>query len=399
MANIETHYTYVTDKTITSSGYTTISGAKIAKTNFTNGDRYLLKITAQCRGFSANGLYGIRPCTDNGVVQALIAVHSSFVFEPAHGSSFYTFEFVYVWTANSTQDIILQAKASTGTHYIEAITMLAMNLDDSNAGWTKGVEWDWAETDADTDLTTSWSSTNNASVTLPGATQSGDYLVLSSGQIDSNSTSSSCESGAAATNGGTPTADRTILQEGEDTSELMYHTVAELLENVSSNTDRYQESRNDSASKGKRTVSRIFYLYLDALNKHGAIQKTTSTDLGVASFTEHLSLSYTEGSPADYWIVFGWALSFGDVNDFLYFRLQVDGTSVPENRDADYGPVLWDADDRLPSSHCIRTNESLDTSIDIDGKTTNVGTGHDLDEGVIVVFSTELPTTGIIVTP
>ncbi|NIO39126.1 MAG: hypothetical protein GTO41_02340, partial [Burkholderiales bacterium] len=396
MANIESHYTeQLTEQSTASASYTDITGASIASGNFTTDDRYLILVTAQVKASSSGDVFGIQ--TLHG---STAFTHSEFEFEPVTAATDYTYQFFTVWTAVSGEGIKLQFK-STGSNYVYAdtITLLAINLDDSNANFTKGTEWDYAETDADTSMSSSWSSTNNASVTLPGNTQSGDYLLLSTAQFSTNSTSSSLQSGAAYSEGGAPTAHRSHLQEGEDTSELQHHTVAELVESLSASTTRYQVARNDSASKGTRQLSKIFYLYLDAFNTQGATQTTTADALDYyPTFTEHHTLSFTEGSPTDKWIVYSWCLTTNDSADENYARLQIDGASVPENVDDRGFNATWDATDYLAHSVCVRTDTSIDTSIDIDVCETydTVGTA---DEGVIVVFSTELPTTGIIVTP
>jgi hypothetical protein len=391
MANIESHYTeQLTEQTSTSASYTDITGASIASGNFTTDDRYLILINAHVNGDSAGTVFGIQ--TLHG---STAFTHSQYELEPSSPAGYYTYTFFTVWTAVTGEGIKLQFKAD-GTNNVaaDAITMLAMNLDDANANFTKGTEWDYAETDADTGLSTSWSSSNNASITMPGNTQSGDYLLLSSANCSMNSTSTSLQSGTATTNGGTPTAERTHRQEGEDTSELQYHTVAEVLESLSASATRYQESRNDSATKGTRLMSRIFYLYLDAFATQGATQ-TTAADLLAEqpSFTEHHTLAFTDGSPTEYWVVLGWMLMDPQAIQWSTCRLQIDGSSVPESNDTERQERAWDSTDQLQWSTIVRTNTSIDTSIDLDAGA-NAATTQYADEGVIVVFSTELPADG-----
>jgi len=163
--------------------YSDIPGSIISSSNFIAGNKYLLFFTAVANGDRANagdGLY-------------LRAVHGATAFDESENimvmddtsgtGDFNQYIWFTVWTATSAQDIKLQFKtANTGVIMtVDEITLFALEISEK---FVEGQDWFYDEVTKTSAVPTSWSTTNNAEITIPDSVPANnEWLVMGTSQM------------------------------------------------------------------------------------------------------------------------------------------------------------------------------------------------------------------------
>ena len=165
-----------TRQTTTSATNVDIPSVSIADSFFNTGDRYLIVATAQVDTSSASDEAGI--VTVHGTTE--FATSDQFL-EHASGSNPKKLDYFWftVWTAVASEGIKMQFRQSGGTTGADQVVLTAIKLND----FEEGTDWHFDENTTPTTLTTSFSTSNNASATFTPPNAGDDWLVLSTGRL------------------------------------------------------------------------------------------------------------------------------------------------------------------------------------------------------------------------
>ncbi len=379
------------------TSWTDISGAAIASGSFTAGKKYLLICKANFGGNSFSGSFGIKTLhgsTDFGT--------SVYQLEPAVISPliYYSYFWFTVWTAIASEGIKMQYQNvnNTGdTVHADQLTLCAINLSDDV---TENTDWYFDETVTDTSLSTTWSTSNNGSVTFTPSGAS-NWLIMTASRIDVSSVSVQFESRINSSGDVTDTEPK-VSQEGEDTTNdfLVFGLLRAFALTNQSNTFTEQSRVDSGSGAGPRKSSAIFALNLDKFDVHANIY--TAAELALATTpnydTEIQTLGITPNTTGDVLIlshfIFDAQTTGSATSKRNKSRQQVDNADQPPGQTADARALNsnWDATDELIVADM--TVESLDNTlhtIAVDGDT-DISSGGDprAEDRSIVAFSMEL---------
>lgn len=383
-----TNQTHTGDTTLTD-----ISGAVISNTNLTAGKKYLLVFTAQITYSSTS--------SDS---RTLIAHGSTtfddgqYKFEPDTAGTRETFFWYTVWTAVSTEDIIMRFQSAFAGHTIEAdqITMLAIKLSDD---LTENTDWAFNENLTDTTLAATYGTANSATLTMtPNGTD--DILVLATAQLDPTSLTVPQKTRINASGGVTDTGVEWI-QEGEDaTDDLMLQTLVKVYTPSASSTTFTTESES-SSNTGTRNYNSVFWLNLNKLRNH-AFQATAAeinldTTDTFSTSTQVATVSLTPNITGDVWCL-GFFINDKDAREDIRARMQIDNTDQPGTQTSDNYVALnaWDVTDEI--GWAIQSIENLsNASHTLDVDATKVTTARPVEDRLAMMVTMELASAGVTV--
>jgi len=315
-----------TNQTTSSTTYGDVSGAVITDAQLTDGKKYLIVITAQCRNNDTNNNPFFR------------TVHGSTEFEGSEFSfnrSFFgahRFRYVWytVWTAVASEDVKIQFRQSTsGTTEIDHISMVAINLSDD---LTENTDWHFAEDLTDHALAATFGSTDDASITFtPNGTD--DWFVIATALLVPSNSGATYETRINATGGVSDTA-VIHVHKANDSNDSFVQTVMKVYTPTSTSTTFECESKGPTGDD--RVYNSVFALNLNKFSQHNQdVQPTTlvcDATNAFATSTEMASTSITPDITGDVWcLVFG---TDDSANQFKY-RMQVENADQPAGQTSD----------------------------------------------------------------
>ena len=384
MAEIPHAYTAVTsEQTSTSDSYGSVAGSSISSSNFTSGRKYLIRVTAQLRGSNINANFYCQLLHGSTAFTG-----SEYSFQPGATSTYYTYDFFTVWTAVSSEGLQLQFKCETAGHTVGAdqITMVAIEISED---LTENTDWFFSENTTSTSLTTSDSSSNNASITFtPGS--SGDYYILCSGSQDPSS--SGKQSIMKLIRSGEASDTVSSIIEGEDTTVDRYiQTVMKVYSLGASSNTFTQKSSVTVSDGGSRSRSAVFAIRLDVFEDYsfahtaGTLSIDTTDDFSTG--TNAQTDSFTPAQTGDWYLS-----SFGILEDTLArFRQQIDNSDDPASQTSDLYDQQRTYDPNDEIQWAIQAVSNLNTSSHtLDFDVTSRVSGQTMKERLVVAFSMQL---------
>ena len=379
----------VTNRTRALSSFATITNSEITDDKFTNGDDYLILATAQTSGDSTATSVQIR------LVHGSTAFADSLQsYEPASGSAIrrHTYAIIRLWTAVSGEGIKLEFASLDNSNTINAnfVHITAFNM--SGSGLTRGTDWDYKEEDADTTLSTSWSSSNNASLTFASPPAGSRWWILAWCQNDNGDNITSLASRIERSGEASDTS-RVYMREGEIAADFDTPLLSAVYTCSSSNTFK-QQSRNDSASTGDRRFSAIFAINLEKFAQATVHELSPDpTQLSTTEWTEIMSDSIIP-SPSSPVLCYGfWIFDVANFARFAGMRMQESGVGDdPAGQTAanySFGPN-WDNTDQddihiQTDLASFSTTKTMDIDADING-----GTSSNAIKGLVLLLTMEL---------
>ena len=378
--------------------WTDIPGATIDSGFFVAGRKYLIVLTTQAMGSDINTNFGVRTRHDTTVFPG-----STHIFEPNDTSNRTQYSYFTVWTAVANEDIKLQFITMTGAQTIEAdqITMFALEISED---FTEGSDWHFNEVVASTILSTSPSTSNNATITFTPPVAGNDWLVISDGAIDTDALNIVYTSRTARSGEATSTTPRTA-QEGEDAVQDFYVQTLFRVFNLGSASNTFEQEAFKSGTQGPnatREYSSIFAINLNRFKSHsfaytdGTILLDTTDNLATSTQVQTDTLApLTAGFT---WIM-GSFVTGGNAFQEIRARMQVDNADQPPTQTSDNYQQLLGYDPVDEDNWAIQTVEDLDTSshiTDID-VTAETGSPSDRTAQFRSIFEVRLEFAGVVV--
>ena len=370
--------------------WTDIPGASIASGNFTVGKKYLL--IAHClKQYNESGLAGFK------VLHGSTDFASSDAqFPPDSGvAAYYPYFWWTVWTAVSGEAVKMQFKVDDNARTVKArrITLFAMNLSDD---LTEGTDWDFAENSTVTDLSTTWSTTNNAAITFTPGSAGDDWLVMTRTRIDANVSFSSFNMEGRMDRGGEATStEPKASEEREASTELKIFSLLRTFNLGASSNTFTEKSRESGATSFQRTHSGVFALNLAKFDVQANSWLETEVTLSTTDYaTELRSISITPNVSGDVLVLGSWAHDVAAVSAKAKGRIQIDGTTKPAIDDVEQIQAYAAIDEILVQSSFVQNLTAAAHTIDMDGS--SVTTARGAEDRQLVAFTMELPSTGII---
>lgn len=347
------------------ANWTDITGASIADTEFVTGRKYLLVMTCVFDSTNVNQNASVR--TLHGTTAF---ASSEMSMEPRSSpNQYHQYMWFTVWTAVASEGVKMQFKIESGSHTVGAdqVTLFSMEISED---LTEDTDWFFNENTTSTSLTSSWSTTNNATRTFTPGVANDHWLVMTRSQITPGSTSNNFESRMERT-GEASSTEPLLTIEGEDTTnDRQLHTIMRVFTLGNASNTFTEQSRNDQTSNGTRNYSGLFILNLDKFEDRNDVYTAAEVTLSATDFaTQVQTLSMTPTQVGDVWIMGWWAFDAG-ANVAAKSRLQVDQTDQPgtQTSDAYETSKAHDATDELPLG--IQTVENLSAAnhdFDLDG--------------------------------
>ena len=374
--------------TTTSTTYVDVTDAVIPSGSFTAGKKYWLMITGLPASSSVNDIFAIR------VVHGSTAFPSSeFIREPAIGSSSnrHTYGWFAVWEAVSGEDVKVQIHRAAGTNAgTQMLTMLAVCLSDD---LTENTDWKYSEVIADTVLSSSFSSSNNAAVTITPALAGRNWLVLAQSQIVAGNATNQLQT--RITRSGEASSNVPLRQyEAESAaSELLMMCQGRAFNlGASSNTFTEESAINGGTGTTTRKASAVFLLNLSKFKDSGVFWDESEVDLSGTDYgTEIANLDITPSQSGNMYILSMWSFDMVAAGIPCDSRIQVGGVDKPgtntQNREAGA-----DAADESPicDAALIAVTADVLQDIDVDASTTTAGAGRSAQHRALVAFTMEL---------
>lgn len=362
------------------------TGAALTSGNFTAGKKYLILATGQVKNTNVNRSVYIK------------AVHGSTDFASSEQrletqGMWCQYFWWTVWTAVSTEGVKLQMQSEGADQAdVDQLVLVGINLSDD---LTENTDWVFNENTTSTTLSTSWSTSNNASITFtPSA--SGDWLVLTRSRFDIVSGTLQYETriNRDSDTETTPNAS----SEGEDASDFLIHSLFRRYTLTGSTEYTFkEESRLDATGTTEaRTHSGIFALDLSAFKN--VVSSYTDSDLDINQTTdfahEILTQSFTPTTTSDVLVLFAGGFKSGSDNDItLKQRLQVDNSDSPASQTSDAYLRFsnWDVSDVGPVVDMTVINlDTTEHDIDIDASVAATASGRGYDWRSFAAFTMEL---------
>jgi hypothetical protein len=334
--------------TTTSASYTNVTNATIPSTDFTSGRKYLLVVTAHFGGDDANANFGLK--LQHGSTDFAPSEHIGDV-SSATTTNRASYCWFTVWTAVASEAIQLQAISDgSNTIHVDQIVMVKIEISED---LTENTDWHFNDVTASTALATStWSTTNNASVTFTPGTANDKWLVMATCRIDNMATVNNSEARIQRSGEASHTA---VVQsrEGEDTAgdNKIFTLITGYQLGASSNTFTQQVQRDGGGGSANRSYSAVFVLNMSKFDAADFSYTETETTLSTTDYnTELESVAITPSTTTDVWVV-GFFVGDINVNTTYKGRIQSpDGTDEPTTQTSDgYNFIdAYDNTDEMP---------------------------------------------------
>lgn len=381
------------DGPTTTSSTTYISVATIASTEFVATGDYLLLVTAQ-----------VGTSNDANDENHFRVVHGSTSFPSSEleGEFNADYGFVYSWWTVFTQPATAEAIGfemrnigGTDTANVRNLRMVAIRLD---ADFTENTDWYFNESSTLEQHTTTFSSTNRASLSWTPGTAGDDWLVLSRFRVQTvNINVNHGYRMMVGATGSETQRRRNLSREREDpVQDETIYSQAWLYSSVpASGQSAIVESRDDTsggADQNDHSHSAVFVLNLSAFEAVTSAENASYdyTGSGLTSFEQQLSVSHTPSTTGDQLIIADTFCVFSTGSHDARWRLQEGATSYPnsdwetrnsmdanDSTDRFNGPMMF-----------IQSLSAASHTLDLDVAATN--SSNDFEAGIIIAISMEL---------
>ena len=262
--------TKLTDST--GSAWEDTTTMDIPSANFTTGRKYLIVASAFTYS-SAGETMGIK--LQHGTTDFPASIQELEYQFLDFGRNWLFFD---VWTAVAGEKIQMQHKRVDGTGSLKLDNMMLFAMEISEE-LTENTDWFYDENFTKTDLSSTWSTTNNAKIEFtPSETQ--DYLIMALGWLNNTDTTNQQESRLRST--GTIGEEQPLTsQESEKSSDIHVQPLIRTFTLDSEANTFEQQSRVDSGTLPDRFYSKVFGLRLDAFNQHNFGWNETQSNVNV----------------------------------------------------------------------------------------------------------------------
>jgi hypothetical protein len=373
------------------------STCTLADADFEDGKKYLIIATGLLSGNNANGNFGLR------------LVHGTTAFdgatlerEPNTTTAWCTFGCMRVWTAVAGEGIKFQCRTVTTTHTVsvDQLSIFAIKLSDD---FTENTDWFYNENTTDTTLTSTFSTTNNPTITFTPGTADQAWLVLACGQLDPLSLTISYKSRLRRQSNA---VEQSVLPElslePDDANDLFLFLLARVftlpaLEQIF----EQQAAVSTTGTTETRTFGAVFAINLAKFRQATHVYSDTETDLSATAFaTELHSLSLTPEVAGDVLVLGTWGCDHAGGTSGIYNkgRIQVDNADLIGNETTDSYQQEDDNDTRddTPFAYVGRKNLNTDPhTFDMDASVETASAGIEQAVGrSLVVVTMELPAAG-----
>jgi len=341
--------------------FTDISGATIPSSFFVAGRKYLLVMTTQTVGTNINTNYGVR--TIHGSTEFDGSKH---VYEPNAVVTRTQYSYFNVWTAVEGESIQMQFQTMSAGQTVNAdqTTLFALEISED---FVEGTDWHFDSIVASTTLATTPSTSNNGTITFTPPVAGNDWLVISTGDIDTDANNVIYTSRTARSGEATSTTPSTTA-EGEDSPLDDYVQTVFRVFTLGNASNTFEQEAFKSANPGPnstREYSSIFAINLDKFLSHsfaytdGTIALDTTDDLSTSTQVQTDTLA--PAIAGDTWIM-GSFVTSGNAFQEIRARMQVDNVDQPPTQTSDNYQQLLGYDPVDESNWAIQTVEDLDTS-------------------------------------
>jgi hypothetical protein len=370
---------------------TTSDTTAITLGGFTTSDDYLLVVSGKINNTGAGESTRVHMAHGGSFT---IFTDTYWNYEPssvAHSRSFILFT---KWTAASGESAYLRFNTTSGgTAELDEMVFQAINLTDLGTD-----NYKYAMDETQTTLTTSWSTSNNASVTFtPDAASV--WMVMTASTMKTVSEAINYESRIERSGEATDTASVSSCEGENATIEQNHHVLVRPFSLTAVSNTFQEASRIDaSGSTENRRISKVFCLNLDAFADYAYIYTSGHTDLSATAYatelaTVDLTPSITDRCPIFTCNVFT-ATAEGAT---LFTRVQLDDTTTLPGTPGDTAatPRDWRARDAsdvmaLQYAHAPSLTASTTYTIDYDGYVGATASGRGCKQRVIIAFCPEL---------
>ena len=376
----------LTQQTTTSGSFVDVTGVSIGSGSFVAGQKYLIYVS----GYTQHAASG-----DEGQVQM---VHGSTAFTDSRvrhnqqtGTANQVRQYCWftVWTAVAAEGVKMQFLANAGTMKVNQVTFYTMRLD---ADLVENTDWFYNEVSASTTLSTTDSTTNNATVTFTPVA-SHDWLVLTGSSESTTSISNGMRSrqvSAGTFNDTNPFVSSVI----DATTEILFLSLIRAYPALGASAQTFTEKSSESAGTTcTRSFSNIFVLDLNKFAAHSVTYTQAVIALGTTSYgTNVATISFDPTGTTDC-VVIGATTFDGNAGGRTNRqRVQVDGVSAPNSTDQNLDNVNNNGSDE--DAHYLMFMDSMASgskTINLDGSTNDTTNTPGSKNRQIAAFTTLLP--------
>jgi len=381
---------YLTMESTTLSGWQATSCRLFDGTDITSGHEYLILAYGIIRNTDPSQKIGVRLAHSFNEILGTTDIYSP--PDSAHSKSFFL---MTKWVANGDDIQIQFQEISTGTAELDEQVLIAIDLDDLSS-----TDWYYDEVLATQALSTTWSTSNNASVTFTPS-QVGDWLIITSAETETENISKDVidhmcrmlRSGEA--NDTIPNTRREV----EQADEHQHPTLARVFSLGAVSNTFTQQSATDTTPNplDQRLSSRVFALRLGAFADVTWSWTVGSIELNDVNYnTEIGSISHTPSVASQKAIIIAQAeyVPFS-ASRYMHGRVRIDETSnLPGPPGVTGGPAYvrsFNVDDVLDVANLGGIDlTAASHSIDWDAATPSVASGTYVKYRTMIAISPEL---------
>ncbi len=369
------------------SGWTNITNYRLDSSEFTADRKYLIIANNLVYTQTNGALHGIRVMhgTTDFPYSELSREHPANDFGELY--SWFT-----VWTAVAGEDIYVQYNRGANTFAIDSMTLFAMEISEE---LTENTDWFYDNTnDTKTDLSTTWSTTNNANVTFTPSGAGELWLIATTAWQNNTDTTNEHQSRINSVGTITETQPQKLKESEISTTNILLTLYRSFILNSESNSFA-EQSGMDSGTLGDRWSSSIFALNLEQFETQAGnwteAEQAPGTPAGWANVAQTHTNTITPLTEGDVLVIATNVYEGGNQNRGHYQRLQTDNIDTPAGVTDQLPRQMLTADggDDLTLHHLFLQN--LDTSshsFDLD--TGDGGIERTTEDRDIIIFSMEL---------
>ena len=375
----------LTQQTTTSASFVDVTGMSITSASFVAGQKYLIMVSGYTQHAAS---------TDEGQVQM---VHGSTAFadsnvrhnqQTATANQVRQYFWFTVWTAVASEGVKMQFLANAGTMKVNQTTLFVMRLD---ADLTENTDWFYNENGTDTVLSTTDSSTNNASVTFTPVA-SHDWLVLSGSRESTTNIANGMRSRQVST-GTIADTNPFVTSVIDATTEVLFLSLIRAYPALAASSQSFTEKSSESAGvTATRDLSKIFVLDLNKFTAHAVTYTGAAAALGTVSYgTNVATVSFDPTATTDCVVIGATTFDGNTGGRTNRQRVQVAAVSAPNSTDQNLDNVNNNGPDE--DAHYIMFMDSMTSgakTINVDGSTDNVTGAPASKNRQIAAFTTLL---------
>jgi len=372
-----------------------ITSAVISNASLTAGKKYLIIATAMCETGTAS-----QPVALQVVHGSTAFASSAYSRTPTSTSIWYTFAWFTVWTAVSSEDVKVQLSRIPGTAATVSafqVTLFMMNLSDA---LVENTDWAFNEVLASTALTTTDSSTNNATVTLTPGNAGDDWLVMTCMSLNATHTEPAFSKVIRTGEASTSTPSRGMRDWNVTNGKTVVLNVYPIALGAASNTFT-EKSATINSNGSTRTGSAVLMLNLAKFKEHAIGYTAAATDLSATSYaTLAQSVSITPSVTGNVYVIGNWKAQAVTTGVTLGARLQSNNGDIPGTATTSRDSIN-DSGANPPITDAARIAVTATTlyTLDNDASISSALAGRAAAERSLVAFTTELASPPVPNTP